>query len=433
MRSLNSFIESTWLQTYKSTDQAWLSDALNWEKTSTLVASDWSLVSFIFQSSFINQHMTIDAISKTSHLDVILLNSNSTKNLSEYLFSSTMNDLLLETNTLFFPLSSLLQSEYQDTYSTTLLIAPELSIALKEYTNTYWLASTINSTPASVFDSYTNNLNYFPGEGMISFLLFGLFVWFLVHFFTTILVLKWTTPISAHFTRWYYYFFSMSRETRVQFEAVLQTLLFILLYWAMAIMAFDDDQEEVIEFIDTAFFYMFSFIIFYLCYKHSIHYFAFLAASKTETRSVKFVANQFFADFLDTFSLMLRFYILLFRMNVYDNLDDFFDSYYIFVGDFDDDEYLNELFLSIHGTILFTLDNNDDRSFLLEDENDFSNDFFYTYFVLWGKLYLFVFFIAELAARLGLAFYIFYLIIFEVHSVNCSYREDTFMNIKKTN
>jgi hypothetical protein len=57
---------------------------------------------------------------------------------------------------------------------------------------------------------------------------------------------------------------------------------------------------------------------------------------------------------------------------------------------------------------------------------------FYTYFVLWGKLYLFVFFIAELAARLGLAFYIFYLIIFEVHSVNCSYREDNFMNTKKT-
>jgi len=196
-------------------------------------------------------------------------------------------------------------------------------------------------------------------------------------------------------------------------------------------MAFDDDQEEVIEFVDTAFFYFFSFIIFYLCFKHSIHYFAFLEASKTETRSVKFIANQFFADFLATFSLMLRFYTLLFRMNVYDNLDDFFDSYYIFVGDFDDDEYLNELFLSIHGTILFTLDNNDDRSFLLEDENDFSNDFFYTYFVLWGKLYLFVFFIAELAARLGLAFYIFYLIIFEVHAVNCSYREDNFLNTKK--
>ena len=59
-------------------------------------------------------------------------------------------------------------------------------------------------------------------------------------------------------------------------------------------------------------------------------------------------------------------------------------GYYIFVDDFDDDEYLNELFLSTHGTLFFTLDNNDDRSFLLEDENGFSNDLFYAYFVVWG-------------------------------------------------
>jgi hypothetical protein len=51
--------------------------------------------------------------------------------------------------------------------------------------------------------------------------------------------------------------------------------------------------------------------------------------------------------------------------------------------------------------------------------------------VLWGKLYLFVFFIAELAARLGLAFFIFYLIFFEVQSVNCSYKEDNFVSTKK--
>jgi hypothetical protein len=81
--------------------------------------------------------MTIDMVSKTSHLDAVLLNSNPSKNFSEYLFSSSMNDLLIEVNTLFFPLSSLLQSEYQDTFSTILLITPELSIALKEYTSTY--------------------------------------------------------------------------------------------------------------------------------------------------------------------------------------------------------------------------------------------------------------------------------------------------------
>lgn len=147
----------------------------------------------------------------------------------------------------------------------------------------------------------------------------------------------------------------------------------------MTLLTFDDDQDEVIEFVDTFFFYIFTTVILYLVYKHSIHYFAFLEASIDQGRTVKFMM-QFRNDFLGTFSLMLRFYILLFRMNVYDTLEDFFDSYYIFIGDFDDDEYLNELFLSIHGTILFTIDNHDDRSFLLEDESDFSLDIFFIYY-----------------------------------------------------
>jgi len=147
-------------------------------------------------------------------------------------------------------------------------------------------------------------------------------------------------------------------------------------------MSFDDDQDEVIEFIDTSFFYFFTIIVSYLIYKYSIHYFAFLEASVADGRTVNFITKQFFKDFLNTFSLILRFYILLFRINVYDTLEDFFDTYYIFVGDFDDDEYLNELFLSIHGTLFFSLDNNDDGSFLFEDENDFFNDFYFLYFII---------------------------------------------------
>ena len=111
-------------------------------------------------------------------------------------------------------------------------------------------------------------------------------------------------------------------------------------------------------------------------------WFAFLANSEGGGRTSKFVALQFKSDFLNTFSVVIRFYALFFRVNVYDFIEDVLDTYYIFIGDFDDDEYLNELFLSLHGTLLFTLDNQDDRSFLLEDENDFANDLFYTYFVL---------------------------------------------------
>lgn len=147
-------------------------------------------------------------------------------------------------------------------------------------------------------------------------------------------------------------------------------------------MTFDDDQEEIIEFVDTTFFYFFITLTLYFVYRHSVHFFSFLEASVSEGRDNKFILSQFRADVLGLFSFSMRFYMLLFRVNVYDTVEDFLDTYYIFVGDFDDDEYLNELFLSIHGTMLFTLDNNDDRSFLFEDENDFAYDLFYTYFVV---------------------------------------------------
>jgi hypothetical protein len=125
----------------------------------------------------------------------------------------------------------------------------------------------------------------------------------------------------------------------------------------------------------------------YLVFKYSIHFFAFLDKTVDEGRNISFVVSQFAKDLLNGFSIFLRFYILLFRLNMYDTLEDILDTYYIFFNDFNDDEYMTELFTSLHGTLLFTLDNQDDRSFLFEDEADFSNDFFYMYYLLWGKLF----------------------------------------------
>jgi hypothetical protein len=147
-------------------------------------------------------------------------------------------------------------------------------------------------------------------------------------------------------------------------------------------MSFDDDKEELIEYLDTSFFYFFSFVLIYFFFKHSVHYFSFLESTSTGSRSTKFLATQFKGDFLALFSMILRFYSLLLRLNVYDVLDDCLDFYYVFIGDFDDDEYLNESFFSLYGVIFYTSDNQDDRSFLLEDENDFYGDIFYLYFLL---------------------------------------------------
>ena len=120
----------------------------------------------------------------------------------------------------------------------------------------------------------------------------------------------------------------------------------------MALMAFDDDQEEVIEFIDTSFFNFLTILIIYMCFRYSMHYFAFLDKSEGEGRSIVYFI-QFGKDVVNSFSLILRFYVLIIRLNLYDFIDDILDSYYIVFIDFDDDEYFSELFLSIHGTLFF--------------------------------------------------------------------------------
>lgn len=152
--------------------------------------------------------------------------------------------------------------------------------------------------------------------------------------------------LEISYLRFVFYLNSLARETRLQTEAVFQLTILVLFYLMMGLATFDDDREEMMEFLDLMFFLYFLILIGFLVYKYSIHYFSFLEASDIKGRSVGFVIKQFFRDIMGTIGLFLRFFILLFRLNVYDNLDDFYDSYYIFVGDFDDDEYANEIFLS---------------------------------------------------------------------------------------
>lgn len=149
----------------------------------------------------------------------------------------------------------------------------------------------------------------------------------------------------------------------------------------MMVLTFDSDKEELIESFNSLFFILFCFLIAFLFLKYSIHYFAFLEASIEEGRSILFIIKQFFRDFINTFSLFLRFFVLLFRLNVYDTLDDFYDSYYIFMCDFDDDEYMGELFFSGYSLFFYDSDNEDDSNFSMEDETDSVLDLFYLYFL----------------------------------------------------
>jgi len=149
----------------------------------------------------------------------------------------------------------------------------------------------------------------------------------------------------------------------------------------MMIATFDDDQEELMEFFIGTSFYFFLGVFVYFLYKYSIHFLPFLEASQGGERLLKLL-TQFFKDGANFFALVLRFIVLMIRLNMYDFLDDALDSYYIFLCDFDDDEYYSDLFFSIFTIMFFDTDNNDDRSFFFEEELDFSNDLFSIYFIL---------------------------------------------------
>ena len=389
------------------------------------------IVGALSQFLFLSQYLSMNSTVKLSHLDVILIYDNVYFGNIQTLCNAMFNDLMTQTSVCFLSLASLLHSEYQEVFSTALIVAPELSLMLNDFSYIHSLLASFDITPATVSDLYRQNLSNNSLSIVFYELQVCMYAWTCIFLFLPVLTLRWTLPISAQFLRFYYYIFSFARESQIQFEVVLQTFLFFLLYWVTTLMVFDDSQEELIEFMDLAFFYFFVLLVLYLGYKYSIHYFAFLDASITEGRTIGFVAKQVFKDFLNSLSLLLRVSILLFRINVYDTLDDFFDSYYIFVGDFDEDNYLNELFLSIQGSLLFVAENKSDSSYLLVEENNFLNDWFYIYFIVWGKIFYFYFFILELAARLALAFYICYLIIFEIHNVNCSYVEDNYFLNKR--
>ena len=252
---------------------------------------------------------------------------------------------------------------------------------------------------------------------------FYFFILFFLFFFNLLLIFLFNKNFNVRIINVLYFIITLNKETRIQLDFFLLLLLLFFLYFIFLIASFNDNNEEFIEFFDSFFFIFFIIIISFLFVKYSIHYFSFLESSIKENKNANFITKQLFRDFINTFALFLRFFILLFRINIYDILDDFYDSYYIYLADFDDDEYYNETFFDSFFFFNFDFDNKDDKSFSFENESVLFNDVFYFYYLIIMKFYLFIFFILEEILRLSLAFYICYLIIFEVHSVNYSFNE----------
>jgi len=111
-----------------------------------------------------------------SYLDVFLINSNLNLNKTSIFYLNIINDSFLHLITFFLPITPLLHTEYNETFSTTFLVAPELVTLFTDYISIYYFNNTFNFSIVSVFDSYSNNLNYFIGEGIVTYLLFLVYI-----------------------------------------------------------------------------------------------------------------------------------------------------------------------------------------------------------------------------------------------------------------
>lgn len=422
-----------WTYSFTELDTLFIDDVLNWDETTDLATTDYNIFAFVSIAFFPASHFFIDNLTKISFLDLLFSNIEISQYSTQHLFLFFVYDLNTFVNNNFLLTQTLFFTDYQDFFILLLYHSPELVFAINDYFLLYFTTNLVNQTPSIVFDTYSDSLNITFSEFLEYFLLFCVFIWLSLLFLFSFRVNNWSKNNTSYISRIYNYFFWISKETRLQFEGALQIFFFIGLYVTMMIVTFDDDQEEMIEFFNSSCFYFFLFTFVFYLYKYSIHFFSFLEPSKTEGRSISWIVNQFKDDLFNTIALTLRFFVLMMRLNIYDGVDDVLDSYYIFVADFDEDEFFIDLFFSMFTVLFFDNDVNDDRSFLFEDEVDFTGDFFTLYFVIWGKFAFFLLFILEVLVRTTLALYVTYLLIFEINAVNRSYSEDLYLTLKKDN
>ena len=424
--------EFNWYISYIDTDMLWLEESLNWDDVFDLSVVEYNLLSMLIVATFLNTHLLLDWCVKLAFSDLVLLADTTTLLSLKSFFLTFTHDDTTTFISLMLQLPHLFYSDFQDLISTIIYYSPDIAFSLHYMIVEYWLSCVMLVAPALVFDSYqdvTSASNAEFTEYMIAFLPFLLYVVLLLT------VTRITTLLSAndsYATRAYFYLYSLSSEVRFQLEASLQVFFFVFLYTSMMIATFDDSHEELLEFFNTMCYYFFLFTMGYYLYKYSFHYFSFLEAAKGDSKAT-WTFSQFLFDALNLIAFVLRFLVLMIRLNIYDSVDDVLDSYYIFMADFDEEEYFSDTFFSMFSLLSFDIDVNDDRSFQLEDELDFSGDLFTVYFLIWGKFSYFWLFILEEIARVSLALYVTYLLIFEINAVNRSFVEDSYLSAKRRN
>jgi hypothetical protein len=142
-----------------------------------------------------------------SFLDVLFFSETDLTNSSRELFDLIMWDTMSFISNTFLSSQMLFYTDYQDILVLILHHSPELSMALVDYVNTYWLNSMINSTPSVVFALFSDSLNSTISEFVEYLVMFMAFIWVVVFFNGIFRIMKWNNPLEAYFVRFQNYLY----------------------------------------------------------------------------------------------------------------------------------------------------------------------------------------------------------------------------------
>jgi len=343
-------------------------------KVGSSSVSETTTFTSIFSLNFVNEYVDLRTNGNNSLIDYLVLftskpNSSMTT-LPQTLFNRLATDWVPQNNLYLYPLCFIYQYEQHSLEDIIPCLAPELINALSQSTYTSGLTRTLSTYSISSFDTLILHIeeNYLTSPGFVFLLTILPNIILFSTVFLSILLTSLSKLLPFSLVRSYNQLYKTAVGMSSNFEFIFFLISSILLYLLMLLLVSDDISEQVYELVSSYYLIIFTYLIFALVLTYSVHIFAFLSLATYSKRSILLVIRQFKNDIMDLLSLVMRFYVLLFRLNVYDLLEDLFDGYYIFLGDFGDEYLLDMSLVSINSFEGFT-QNNTEENFDFEDTN----------------------------------------------------------------
>ena len=413
-----------WTSEYLANDYFWLENSSNWEHDLSGYKVNTSPLALFIAFTLKSIFFLLNSLTKVSLID----------NLFAVTFTNDEDPLLLfnlyvvDTQNIItfhnYKLHLLYQSDYQNLISQLTMNAPELtSVYGNFFTENCWTSS----ESVSLTYPYFEQALLFDWGTPLAVLAFICTLWTLVLLISPLarnLALSRTGD--SYWAKFLLYLFSIVKDNRLQLEAASTALILGVFYYAVLLIGFSETLNYSSTQLSTLLLVVFASSYLTFLFKNSIHYFSLLEATATD-KSLTGHLVQFLKDSSNSIAIVLRFLTLLVRLNLYDLVDDVLDSNYIFFCDFEEERFLADGLSSFNRDVhwLDTLNyRTHDRTYSSYPTLILNVDVYSLFFSVWGKIFFFLFFAFEEIGRVFLALFIIYLILWDLSTLNRSFKEN---------